>query len=335
MSRSSTDPPAEFELPERLVSVQLALLRAAALGEPQREPRLRPRTRRVVLVAMLLLIAVTAIAAAASQGLFDRDVTLADIEARSTLTTRFRQECTAPGVCEPGRFETVSVNELLPSDGVTFVDPDGKLISLIPGAGTLGFESDSDYGRQLSATRMFDGTRHLVTLQLPGGASRTIAWKTGQGTVTVTDRQPDGTTSTKQLLSGDVVPLLPGTLTDQPLTPDKAVTFDLAHGDYPVWVYPQRNQAYVGGLPWRNDLTPVELPTDLVDHYRLVRLPDGRYSLPIDSSGGSWSYTLDDGTTRTVSWRAGADGVLVSDTDASGGPVGEEHLPIGRRVNSG
>jgi len=335
MSRPSIEPPAELELPERIAAAHLALLQTTARDEPKREPRLRPRTRRIVLVALLLLVAATALAAAASKGLFDRDVTLADIEARSTLTTWFRQKCTAPGVCEPGRFETVRVNALLPSDGVTFVDPDGTLISLIPGAGTLGFESDSAYGRQLSTAQMFDGTRHLMTLQLPGGGTRTIAWKTGQGTVTVSDTRPDGTASTAQLFSGDVVPLLPGTLADHPLTPDKAVTFDLAHGNYPVWIYPQPNQAYVGSPPWRNDLTPVELPTDLVDRYRLVRLPDGRYSLPIDDSGGSWSYTLDDGTTRTVSWYAGDDDVLVSDTEPSGQPVGQEQLPIGRRVNSG
>ena len=56
------------------------------------------------------------------------------------------------------------------------------------------------------------------------------------------------------LHSGDVVPLLPRTLDDQPYTPDKAVTVDLDLGrgeGYPLWIYPQRNEVLAGQEPWR------------------------------------------------------------------------------------
>src|SRR5206468_2381476 len=106
------------------------------------------------------------------------------------------------------------------------------------------------------------------------------------------------------LQSGDVVPLLPGTLDDQPLTPDKAVTFDLANGDYPLWIYPQRNEAYVGSLPWQPTRAGTALPARLAQRYELSE-KDGRYQPPIGPSGGSWTYTVDRGRIRTVSWKAG------------------------------
>ena len=91
-----------------------------------------------------------------------------------------------------------------------------------------------------------------MELALPDGGTRTIAWKNGQGTVDVTDRFANGSTSQTTLHSGDVVPLLPGTLDDRPYTPDKAVTVDLdfGHGEgYPLWIYPQRNEAIAGDPP--------------------------------------------------------------------------------------
>lgn len=139
--------------------------------------------------------------------------------------------------------------------------------------------------------------------------------------------------TTATLRSGDVVPLIPRSLDDQPLTPDKAVTFDLADGDYPVWIYPQRNEAYVGGAPWADRRTPT--PSDVVRRYGLVeRAGHDGYNVPSDASGGLWSFTLDGGVTRTVTWDAGERTVNVIDRCA-GDIVGQERLEAGRRVHAG
>ena len=59
--------------------------------------------------------------------------------------------------------------------------------------------------------------RSHVEFALPHGGTRTLAWTPGQGSVDVTDRFAGGNTSQTTLHSGDVVPLLPDTLDDQPV----------------------------------------------------------------------------------------------------------------------
>lgn len=99
-------------------------------------------------MALSLLVATT-IAVAATRGLFDRYVTSDDVDARVMTVTRTVVECVAPGDCAPPRKETVGLIGMRPADGVTFVDPAGKLILVTPATGTVGYESSSEYGREL------------------------------------------------------------------------------------------------------------------------------------------------------------------------------------------
>lgn len=161
----------------------------------------------------------------------------------------------------------------------------------------------------------------------------------GQGTIDVTDRFADGRTSQTTLHSGDVVPLLPGTLDDQPYTPDKAVTVDLDLGrgeGYPLWIYPQRNEAIAGQEPWREPrTTPLVLPDKIVTAYGLVTESPGHYTLPVTPTGATWTYPLRDGGTRTISWRAGDTSVTVTDHAPAGAETGSETVPIGRQFSAG
>jgi hypothetical protein len=327
--------PREFEIPSRATERHLAVLRDAVSNDAPASLWARPRRRTLLVTAACFLLAAAAIATAATVGLFDRDITRADLDARLTTITRTTRECTAPGGCAPERTVTVGVIEVRPSDGITLVDPTGRLIEVTPAAGTIGFESASSYGLELSRSRQEHNRTEQAKIELPDGGTRLFSWRMGDGHITATDLHPDGTTSRIILRSGDVVPLLPGSLHDRTLTPDKAVTFDLAHGHYPLWIYPQRNEAYVGRLPWR----PVgshaaSLPVDVAQRYGLSRSGD-HYDVPIGPAGGSWSYTVDHGRIRTVTWKAGETTVTVSDRDGNGKVLGTETISIGRQVYAG
>jgi hypothetical protein len=274
------------------------------------------------------------IAAAATTALFDRDVTREDIDARLTTTTRTTRECSAPGVCSPPRRETVGVIVVRPSDSITFVDPKGWLISVTPATGSIGFESLSSDARALMRSMRVTAGGREATLSLSGGGARRLSWTTGQGTLTVIDERADGTTAHTLLRSGDVAALVPGSLDDQPLTPDKAVTVDLADGDFPVWIYPQWNEVYVARPPWRAVHKAVAVPERGAERYGLIR-QDDRYVVPLAPAGGSWSYPIEESRTRTVQWKAGDTHVTVTDRDGSGRVVGTETIGIGRRVHGG
>jgi hypothetical protein len=295
----------------------------------------RPGRRTLLLAAALVALAVAAVATAARLGLFDREVTRADLNARVTTLTRTISECRKPGDCGPPRTETVPVIYGQASDGITLVDPDGKLADLTPATGTIGFESASTYANALARSiREINGS-YQARVELPGGGARTFVWRIGEGHVTVTDVRADGTTTRSILRSGDVVPLLPGSLDSQPLTPDKAVTFDLARGDYPLWIYPQRNEAYIGTPPWQtNGGTTTPVPPSVVSRYRLSEYY-GHLGVPITPAGGSWSYSVEQGRIRTVTWKAGVTTVTVTDRDDRGNVLGTESIPIGRRVYAG
>lgn len=333
-SSSSSSVPREFEIPSRAAEHHLALLRDVVSIDVRASSWTRPRARTLLFAAALFLFGAGAIATAATIGLFDRDVTRADLDARLTTITRTTQECRAAGDCGPLHTKTVKVIYVRPSDGITLVDPNGMLIEITPAGGVIGFASASSYGGELSRSRRENNGREEAKVELPGGGARIFSWRTGKGHITATDVHPDGTNSRIILHSGDVVPLLPGTLDDQPLTPDKAVTFDLANGDYPLWIYPQRNEAYVGGLPWQPGGGGVALPAGLAQRYGLTD-QGGHYDLPIGPSGGSWSYTVDQGRLRTVSWKAGETTVTVTDRAVNGTVLGTESISIGRQVYAG
>ncbi len=333
MTDHGTDLPSEFDIPEHAAARHLSLLEQATRrrAEPKRK---RPTVAAVAAIVTLSLVLVTAVAVAATTGLFDRDVTAADLDERATFVARTVVECQRPQACASPRQETVKEVRLTPADGVTFVDPAGHLIVVTPANGTVTYESRSEYGRELSRSRDGD-ERHAMTVALPDGGTRTIAFTVGEGVISVTDR-PAGTrrATTTTLESGDVVPLIPGALADEVLTPDKAVTVDIADGKYQVWIYPTRNVAYVGGHPWQNMGRETAIPPDIARRYALIASEHGAYAIPVRSSGGRWSYALGGGVTRTVSWNAGDSFITIVDRKAAGA-VGQERLRTGRRVNGG
>lgn len=296
--------------------------------------------RTIALAAAVVALVLAGLATAAvATGLFDRDVTRADLDARVETVTRTVVECRAPGDCGPPRVETVREIMGEEADGVLFIDPDGRYIRVGPASNVIGSENPSTYFRAAVGTLEYGKDRSHVEFALPDDGTRTIAWKNGEGTVDVTDRFADGATSQTTLHSGDVVPLLPGTLDDQPYTPDKAVTVDLDGGrgeGYPLWIYPQRNEALAGQEPWRDPrATLLVIPERIVAAYGLREVEPGHYSLPVTPEGGMWTYALHDGGTRTIAWRAGDTSVTVTDRAPRGAETGTETVPIGRQFSAG
>jgi len=321
---------------------------AAMLARAQRrldavvhaETRRHAPWRTIALAAAALVLVLAGLAAAAATtGLFDRDVTRADLDARVETVTRTTIECRAPGDCSPPHVETVKEIMGDQADGVLFIDPDGRYFQVVPASGTVGSENPSTYFRAAVGTLESGKDRSHMELALPDGGTRTLAWTPGQGTIDVTDQFADGRTSQTTLHSGDVVPLLPGTLDDQPYTPDKAVTVDLDLGrgaGYSLWIYPQRNEAFAGQEPWREPrATPIELPEKIVTAYGLVTQASGRYTLPMSPQGATWTYPLRAGGTRTITWRAGDTSVTVTDHGPDGSERGSETVPIGRQFSAG
>jgi hypothetical protein len=339
VSHPGSSVPREFEIPPRVREQHLALLESALAGDAHASAWRRPPARAFLLIAALVVLAVAAIATAARLGLFDREVTRADLEARVTTLTQTIGECRATGDCGPLHTETVRVGEIRPSDGITLVDPAGLEIKIVPGAGTIQFPTASGYGSELVHSHHENNGSEYTEVELPDGGSRTFSWRAGEGHVTVTDSHHHGTSTQTVLRSGDVVALLPGTLNDQPLTPDKAVTFELSRTGYagvtPLLIYPQRNEAFVFGPPSRaGDGPTTRLPADVARRYGLLER-DGHYELPINPAGGSWSYTLASGQIRTVTWNAGATTVTVTDRTDTGKVLGTDSIPIGREVYAG
>lgn len=266
-------------------------------------------------------------------------MTRADLDARVETVTRTMIECRAPGDCGPPHVETVKEIMGDEADGVLFIDPDGRYFQVVPASDVVGSENPSTYFRAAVGTLERGKDRSHMELALPDGGTRTIAWTPGQGTVEVTDRFADGASSQVTLHSGDVVPLLPGTLGDQPYTPDKAVTVDLDLGGgegYPLWIYPQRNEVFAGQEPWREPrTTPIMIPEQIAAAYGLVTEAPGRYTLPVTPQGARWTYALRDGGTRTIAWRVGDTSVTVTDHASDGTETGSETVPVGRQFSAG
>jgi hypothetical protein len=270
------------------------------------------------------------------------NMTPADVERQATVVT---SECDGQGHCTP---VTPSHNEvtILPSMGVVFVLPDGdstpvmptESIWNIPASGLPappGHPMRDDSGNSWGTAHPLrdasgDWTGGVWKVPLPGGGERTITWLQATGAVTITDRA-DGSTTTIGLQTGDVVPLIPGTVTDDPRTLDKAVTFDLPTEAFVrVIIFPKLNETYIDFVhgPPMNE----KLPYGAAAKYGLT--PIGQYNgrLPVTASGGTWTAHLPGGLTRTVGWHAGDSFVTVSDTTAAGTtttrvPIGHE-LPL-------
>ena len=263
------------------------------------------------------------------------DMTPADIDRQATLVT---SECDGQGDCTPVKPSHKEVT-ILPSMGVSFVLPDGDVTSIVPGGGFIpaipasgmpappGHQPHDDSGNSY-------GTAHLVRgggvwrIPLPDGGKRTITWRVRTGAVTVSDRHGDHRTTT-ELRAGEVVPLVPGSVSGAPRTLDKAVTFDLPTEAFArVIIFPKLNETYIDfvhGPPMTE-----KLPYGAAVEYGLTPIGHWNGKLPVSASGGTWTTHLPGGLTRTISWHAGDSFVTVDDTTSSG--TTKEQVPIGHEL---
>jgi hypothetical protein len=269
-------------------------------------------------------------------------MTPADIERQATVVT---SECDGQGHCTavtPSHKEVT----ILPSMGVSFVLPDGNVTSIVPGGGFIpaipasgmpappGHQPRDDSGNSY-------GTAHLVRdatgivggvwrVPLPDSGKRAISWRIRTGAITITDRHGTAVTTT-HLQDGDVVPLVPGSVSGDPRTLDKAVTFDFPTGGSDrVIIFPKLNETYIDfvhGPPMSE-----KLPYGAAAKYGLTPIGQHNGNLPVTPSGGTWTVQQPGGLTRTISWHAGDSFVTVEDTTSTGTtktqvPVGHE-LPL-------
>lgn len=303
--------------------------------------------RRVVVTAGVVAgaAALAAGAYAAARTIWSgHDMTPADVKRQATTVYNDTWgDCDGHGHCKTvtGTHKEVTI---LPSMGVVLVLPDGDSTALlvtesiwnIPAAGfpaLRGHPMRDDSGNSWgTAHPLRDASGNWLggvwKVPLPGGGARTITWHQATGAVTIAD-SVGGSTTTTELQTGDVVPLIPGTLADKPRTLDKAVTFDLPESNR-VIIFPRLNETYID---WVDGPTQAEpLPYDTAAKYGLE--PIGHYNgkLPVTSTGGRWIARLRGGLRRTISWHAGDSFVTVEDTTSSGTtttrvPIGHE-LPL-------
>jgi hypothetical protein len=132
---------------------------------------------------------------------------------------------------------------------------------------------------------------------------------------------------TTQLQTGDVVPLIPGTLSDDPRTLDKAVIFDLPIGNR-VIIFPQLNKTYIDWVNGPPESEP--LPYDGGAQWGLTRTGPYNGKVPVTASGGTWTAHLPGGLTRTISWRVRDSFVTVTDVASTGTTTNQ--VPIGHEL---
>jgi hypothetical protein len=311
---------------------QLTLIEPDWADVIQRGQRLQKQhlRRQLVLIAGgLLAAAVLAGAAyAAARAIWPpHNMTPADIDRQATVVT---SECDGQGRCTPVTPSHKEV-EILPSMGVSFVLPDGDIAPIIPGAAVwrvpaVGLPTEPGHPLLDDSGNSY-GTAHLVfqkagpiggtwKVALPGGGTRTVTWRDRTGAISVTDRSGGHETAT-WLSAGDVVPLIPGSVANDPRTMDKAVTFDLPSGASDrVIIFPKLNETYIDfvkGPPMSEKLGYGEAAK-----YGLTPIGDHNGKLPVTANGGTWTTHLPGGLTRTISWHAGDAFVTVKDTTANG-----------------
>lgn len=302
------------------------------------------RRQALLVVGALLGAAILAGGAyAAARAIWSgHNLTPADLERQATLVHNDKWSvCDGHGQCknESGNHKQVMI---LPSMGVTFAlparDPE-KAVSIVPATGILSIPAEwggpiparskqpwhRHAGASFKALRNhagnYTGGRWIVPL--PHGGQRTITWRLASGSLTVHDRI-DGQITTAPLQAGDVVPLIPGSLTTDPLALDKAVTFDLPPGNQ-VIIFPRLNKTYIGGV----NPPPMSEPLAVGEAARYGLTPIGRYNgkLPVTPTGGRWTAHLPGGFTRTITWHAGNSFVTVRDDAPTG--VTRTQVPIG------
>jgi len=327
---------------ESATEKMLAELRRQLHAAAGRQIRRRHRRRiSAVVVAALLLLAGSAFAA--PRILFpEHDMGRSDIARQmTTVVNDSWSECSAPGRCVQKHGSHGQVT-MLPSMGVTFVLPDGSTVEVVGGAiGMMTSVSKSPWGGKVDPTAG-GGT---WTVELPGGTTGVVRWDTKTGSVVAINQDRNGSTTTTAFHSGDVVPLVPGSLDPTARTPEKAVTFDLPDGQ-PIYVFPSFNETFVAFLPHppadaanppshaANPAPPSIMvtthPADQARSFGLTVTPSG-IVLPVTDRGGIWDVTLPGGTRREISWSAGDDFVVVTDT-RSDGSQDDVEVPIGHEL---
>lgn len=329
---------------------RLALIHPDWRDVERRSRRLR---KRHVLRKTALSVGVLAAAAILAGGAYaaartiwgGHDMTPADVERQATTVYNDKwSECDGHGHCKDvtGTHKEVTI---LPSMGVVFVLPDGDSTAVTPGAGGIwnipapGMPAPPGHPRRDDSGNTW-GTAHPLLgasgrwiggvwkVPLPGGGRRSITWREATGAVTIADTV-DGATTKSALQTGDVVPLIPGTLTDRPRTLDKAVTFDLPIGNR-VIIFPQLNETYIDFVQGPTEKEP--LPFDGGARWGLTRTGPWNGELPVTRAGGTWTAHLPGELTRTTSWHAGDSFVTVDDNTSTGTtttrvPIGHE-LPL-------
>jgi len=311
------------------------------------ERRTRRLQRQGVVRRAVLTAGVAAAAAVLAAGAYaavriwtGHDMTPADVERQATTVT---SACDGNGQCTtiPNPHKEVTI---LPSMGVVFVLPDGdstpvlptESIWNIPAAGMPapgGHPIRDDSGNSWGTAHVLrDASGNWIggvwKVPLPGGGKRTITWRQATGAVTIAD-QVGGSTTVTDLDTGAVVPLIPGTLTNDARTLDKAVTFDLPTGER-VIIFPRLNETYIDFVHGPVQSEP--LPYGAAAKYGLTPIGHHNGRLPVTASGGTWTAHLPGGLTRTISWHAGDSFVTVGDTTSTGTtttrvPIGHE-LPL-------
>jgi hypothetical protein len=259
-------------------------------------------------------------------------VTPADIERQATTVYDDKWgECDGHGHCRTvtGTHKEV---DILPSMGVVFVLPHanslphGWDLSLVP-AGPALEPPPPGWGRvtPLHGSYAVGG---IWSLRRDDTEYR-VTWHHATGLVTERISRPGGQTTTIALQAGDVVPLIPGSTADDPRTLDKAVTFDLPPGER-VIIFPRLNETYIDFVQGPAMAEP--LANGEAARYGLTPVGSYRGTLPVTSSGGTWTAHLPGGLTRTISWHAGDSYVTILDTTAKATtttrvPIGHE-LPL-------
>jgi hypothetical protein len=322
---------------ENTIAERLALIEPNWADVTRRSQRLRKQTLRrqglLVLGGVLAAAVLAGGAYAAARAIWPgQNLTPADIARQETVVTNGKWAvCSGHNQCttKTGTHKEVTI---LPSMGVVFVLPEvngrvGYSTYLVPGDG-IGIvpEPPSPWGAERTLGNPDHPTGGAWTVRRPDGSMYTVTWRFATGAVTERITTADGQTSTIPLPAGDVVPLIPGSLANEPRTLDKAVTFDLPTGNR-VIIFPQLNETYIdfpGPQPGAEPFAPGEAAK-----YGLV--PIGRYNgkLPITPTGGTWTAHAD-GVTSTVTWHAGDSDVAVSDTTALG--TTRRQVPIGHEL---
>lgn len=295
----------------------------------------RQRQQRRLLIAVVACAGAVLLAGGAFAAVrafwSGRDLSPADIARQATTVTNDSWlQCNSAGNCvrQTGTHQQV---DILPAMGVSFVLPDGRTVNIVPAEPILpGLPSASVGTLKTTSDASGNWTGGTWTVDLPGDGQRTIVWHQADGSIVAIDDQA-GKTTTTVLHAGDVVPLIPGSLGSQARTLDKAVTFDLPSGER-VIIFPTFNETYVGAVSKPGDPPAEPLPAGGAAKYGLTPVGEYNGTLPVTTTGGTWTVQLPGGGTRTISWTAGSDHVTINDTTASGSdqtivPIGHE-LPL-------